>query len=101
MDEYLNFHRPCGFSTDRVDKRGKIVKVYDTYLTPHEKLISIPDFERYLKKDTSKKLLEEISRKESDNECGKKNARSQTKIIQKLHQMIYLFQYHSRMVKYS
>jgi len=81
MDEYLNFHRPCGFSTDRVDKRGKIVKVYDTYLTPHEKLISIPNFEQYLKKDASKESLEQISRKESDNECGKKMQEAKQKLF--------------------
>jgi transposase InsO family protein len=81
MDEYLNFHRPCGFSTDKVDKRGKIVKVYDTYLTPHEKFISLPNFERYLKKDVSKKSLEEISRKESDNECGKKMQEAKQKLF--------------------
>lgn len=50
IDEYLNFHQPCGFATERVDSRGKIVKVYDTYLTPYEKLISLPDFEHYIKK---------------------------------------------------
>ena len=81
MDEYLNFHRPCGFSTDRVDKRGKIVKVYDTYLTPHEKLISVPNFEQYLKKDVSKESLEQISRKESDNECGKKMQEAKQKLF--------------------
>ena len=81
MDEYLNFHRPCGFSTDRVGKRGKTVKVYDTYLTPHEKLISIPNFEQYLKKDTSKESLEQISRKESDNECGKKMQEARQKLF--------------------
>lgn len=81
MDEYLNFHRPCGFATERVDDRGKIVKVYDIYLTPYEKLISLPDFERYLKKDVSKESLEQISMKESDNECGKKLQEAKQKLF--------------------
>lgn len=81
MDEYLNFHRPCGFATERIDKRGKIVKVYDVYLTPHEKLVSLPDFGRYLKKYVSKESLEQISRKESDNECGKKLQEARHKLF--------------------
>ena len=81
MDEYLNFHRPCGFATEKIDKRGKIVKVYDIYLTPYEKLISLPNFECYLKKDISKESLEQISRKESDNECGKKLQEARQKLF--------------------
>jgi transposase InsO family protein len=81
MDDYLNFHRPCGFSTDRIDKRGKIVKVYDAYLTPYEKLISIPDFEQRLKRDMVKEKLEQISRQESDNECGKKMQEARQKLF--------------------
>ena len=80
-DEYLNFHRPCGFATERVDKGGKIVKVYDTYLTPYEKIISLPNFEKHLKKDVSKESLEKISRKESDNECGKKMQEAKQKLF--------------------
>ena len=36
LNVYLNFHRPCGFSTDTVSSKGKIKKKYDTYLTPYE-----------------------------------------------------------------
>ena len=81
MDEYLNFHRPCGFATEKIDGQGKIVKVYDIYLTPYEKLISLPNFERYLKKDISKESLEQVSRKESDNECGKKLQEARQKLF--------------------
>ena len=72
MDDYLNFHRPCGFSTDYIDQKGKIKKKYETYLTPYEKLISLPDFEQYLKPEISPASLEEISRLQSDNESAQK-----------------------------
>jgi transposase InsO family protein len=72
MDEYLNFHRPCGFATDYVDKKGKIKKKYETYMTPYEKLISLPDFKQYLKQDVTIESLETISKKESDNESAQR-----------------------------
>ena len=72
MDDYLNFHRPCGFSTDYIDQKGKIKKKYETYLTPYEKLISLPDFEQYLKPEISPASLEEISKLQSDNESAQK-----------------------------
>lgn len=81
MDDYLNFHRPCGFATDYSDPKGKIKKKYETYLTPYEKLISIPDFEQYLKPKVSASLLEMISRKQSDNESAQKMQIAKSKLF--------------------
>ncbi len=49
LNPYLFFHRQCAFADDIVDARGKIKKVYNTYLTPCEKLLSIKNVEQYLK----------------------------------------------------
>lgn len=46
---YLNFHRPCAFASDYVDAKGKVKKKYETYLTPFEKLASLPNVKQYLK----------------------------------------------------
>ena len=72
MDEYLNFHRPSGFATLKIDHRGKEKKKYDTYLTPYEKLISLPDFKQYLKPGVSAASLELLSKQRSDNESAQK-----------------------------
>lgn len=72
MDDYLNFHRPCGFSTDYVDEKGKIKKKYETYMTPYERLVSLSNYEQYLKPNVSLSSLEEISKKQSDNESAQK-----------------------------
>lgn len=72
MDEYLNFHRPCGFAREIIDKRGKVKKTYDAYLTPYEKLVSLPDWKKYLKPNITAERLKEIANRQSDNECGKK-----------------------------
>lgn len=48
---YLNFHRPCGFPKEViVGKHGKKEKRYpqENYLTPYEKLKSLPNAEQYL-----------------------------------------------------
>jgi transposase InsO family protein len=50
---YINYHRPCGFSSTYVDKKGKEKKRYDTYMTPFEKLCSLEACQRYLKDDVS------------------------------------------------
>jgi len=80
MDEYLNFHRPCGFATCTTDSRGKVVKKYDTYMTPYEKLISIPNFEQYLKPEISAEELRLLSLRQSDNESAKKMRDAKSKL---------------------
>ena len=68
FNQYLNFHRPCGYATTTVDKRGKEKKKYDTYLTPYEKLKSLPDAKQYLKKGVTFAALDKIAYQKSDNE---------------------------------
>lgn len=57
LNPYLFFHRQCAFADDIVDGKGKIRKVYKTYMTPCEKLLSIPNVEKYLKPGVSKESL--------------------------------------------
>lgn len=65
---YLNYHRPCGFATDKVDKRGKIKKVYDVYLTPYEALKSHLNASEFLKEGISFEILDKTAYQKSDNE---------------------------------
>ena len=57
LNPYLFFHRQCAFADLIVDAKGKIRKVYKTYLTPCEKLLSIPNVEGYLKSGITKESL--------------------------------------------
>ena len=50
FNTYLNFHRPCGYATETVDKKGKIKKKYDTYLTPFEKFKTLVNPKQFLKR---------------------------------------------------
>lgn len=81
LDEYLNFHRPCGFARETADQRGKVKKVYDLYLTPYEKFISLPGWQKYLKPELTENDLKEIARRQSDNECGQKLQEARSKLF--------------------
>jgi hypothetical protein len=68
LNLYLNFHRPCGFATERVDSRGKVRKCYDTYLTPFEKFMSLPQPQRFLKPGLTLEDLEQLANAHSDTQ---------------------------------
>jgi transposase InsO family protein len=68
FNEYLNFHRPSGFATAAVDARGKEKKIYDTYLTPYERLRVLPDAKHSLKPGITFDTLDAIARRMSDTD---------------------------------
>lgn len=57
LNPYLFFHRQCAFADEIVDDKGKIKKVYKTYQTPCEKLLSIETVEQYLKPEITADAL--------------------------------------------
>lgn len=59
LNPYLFFHRQCAFADEVVDERGKTKKVYQTYLTPCEKLLSIEHVGQYLKEGVTIGSLKE------------------------------------------
>ncbi len=72
LNIYLNYHRPCSFPTIITDKRGKQKKIYriQDYQTPFDKLMSIPDAEKFLKEGDTFIPLKNIALSQSDNECA-------------------------------
>lgn len=71
---YLNFHRPCGFATLQNVGRGKQRRVYraDDYRTPYEKLCSLPQWKRSLKRGISAAWLEKQAKRMSDTEAAQR-----------------------------
>jgi transposase InsO family protein len=57
LNPYLFFHRQCAFAESQVDAKGKIKKVYKDYRTPCEKLLSLPEVQKYLKPDVTPETL--------------------------------------------
>lgn len=81
---YVNFHRPSGFATESIDTRGKITKKYDTYLTPYQKLISLPEWQRHLKPGVTSASLAAIARAHSDNEFAGRMQKEKSKLFRSL-----------------
>jgi transposase InsO family protein len=86
FNEYLNFHRPCAFPITVKDKKGKIKKKYryQDYMTPYEKLRSIPDAQIYLKESITLEMLDKIARRYTDNEMAKKVQLERDKLFDKI-----------------
>ena len=72
FNRYLNFHRPCAFSHDSVDVKGKIYKKYplENYQTPFEKFRALPRATKYLKKGLSFKELDRFAATYTDNQIA-------------------------------
>lgn len=68
FNPYLNYHRPSGFASVVVDRKGKEKKHYDTYLTPFEKFCSLQHPEQYLKEGVTLQELCSLAKESSDTE---------------------------------
>lgn len=84
LNPYLNYHRPCGFATSKFDRKGKEKKIYETYMTPYEKLKSLKNAACYLKRHIFFEDLDKIAYAESDTEFGLKMNSAKEIMMQKL-----------------
>jgi hypothetical protein len=84
VNPYLNYHRPSGFSTLKIDCRGKQKKKYDIYLTPFEKLKSLQNAEQYLKEGFSFDVLDTVAYSESDNAFAQRMKKAKQELFKKL-----------------
>ena len=82
---YLNYHRPCLFAEEEINKLGKIKKKYLASVTPYEKLKSLEKAEQYLKDGITFESLDKIAYAESDNDFGKKMMKAKDKLFKKIH----------------
>jgi transposase InsO family protein len=84
LSPYLNFHRPCHFPTEYMDKKGRIRKRYryQEMMTPFEKFRSLPKAESYLKPETTLKKLEAMAAECSDNEAAQRLNEARAKLFQ-------------------
>ena len=83
---YLNYHRVCAFPEEKVNKKGKIVKSYPlcNYMTPYDKLKTIPNIETYLKPKVNLESLEKIEMKKSDNDFAQEMQEAKKKLFEKI-----------------
>ena len=84
FNNYLNFHRACGFAREVKDKKGKIKKIYrhQDYMTPYGKLKSLPNAVQYLKEGVTFDMLNKIALDKTDNEVAKEVQEKRYKLFQ-------------------
>lgn len=66
FNPYLNFHRPCGVPEERVNRKGKVTRVYRWYATPWEILRQLPDLAKRLQPGVTVADLEGQAQRRSD-----------------------------------
>ena len=83
FNPYLNYHRPCGFATVEVDGKGKRRRRYrlGDYRTPYEKLLSLDQWESYLKPGVTAAFLEQQAGRMSDTECALRMQRRKRELL--------------------
>jgi len=83
---YLNFHRPCAFRVTRTDDRGRRIHRYpkEGYMTPYEKLKSLPRAEKYLKSGVDFASLDRLAYAKSDTDWASSMQEAKTKLWQSL-----------------
>ncbi len=86
LNPYLNFHRPCGFATTKIDRKGKEKKIYkqDGYMTPHEKLKSLKNADQYLKRHIFFDDLDAMAYQKSDTQFALKMNEAKATMFTKL-----------------
>ena len=86
LNPYVNFHRPCLFAEDYLDKKGKTRKRYrlDAVMTPLEKLASLPDAGDFLKPGVTLDALREKARALSDNEAAARLNAARNRLFQSI-----------------
>ena len=85
LNPYLFFHRQCTYADDVIDKRGKIKKVYERYMTPCENLLSIKDTRSYLREGITVESLKEQQRKVTHLESAKELREKRNQLFAKIH----------------
>ena len=87
FNDYLNYHRPCGFAEIKINAKGKEVRNYpaENYMTPYEKLKSLPEADQYLKTGVAFAELDKIAYAKSDIEYAKHMQEEKFKMLKIVH----------------
>ena len=70
FNTYVNFHRPSGYATTMIDKKGKERKIYNRYKTPYAYLKTLPEAATYLNTGVTFEQLDQQAQSMSDLECA-------------------------------
>lgn len=80
---YLNFHRPCAFPKVEVSPNGKKKITYppENYMTPYEKLKSLPNWEQYLGPGVIPEMLKKQANAKTPNQAAKEMQEARSELF--------------------
>ena len=80
---YLNFYRPCHFPEKIAEENGKIKIIYplENCMTPYQKLISLPDWETYLRDWITKESLENLRKRKTPLQAAKEKKKARDELM--------------------
>jgi hypothetical protein len=91
LNPYINFHRPCFFPVEEIDRKGRVKKTYpySKINTPFEKLKSIPGIENYLRQDVSLEKMESYANQMSDNNFAERMVKARSNLFKQTQRLTY------------
>lgn len=81
FNPYLNFHRPCGFATVTLDRKGKRRRTYKTYQTPYERFRSLPNAAHHLREGVTFEALDKEAMSLTDNQSAQHMQQAKDKLF--------------------
>ena len=88
LNPFLNFHRPCLFATEVADpkKPGRIKRIYRPRdaMTPLDKLASLPDAAKYLRKGVTLQELQQLACALSDVQAAEELAEARAALFRRV-----------------
>lgn len=84
---YLNFHRPCAFPEVTVLENGKKKIRYpsENYMTPYEKLKSLPNWQQYLRPGVTEEMLEAQANAKTPNQAAREMQEAKVELEKIIH----------------
>jgi hypothetical protein len=61
-----------------------VIKKYATWMTPYERLRSLPDAEQYLKEGFTFEKMDLFAKEKSDNECAEEMMKAKEKLFEEI-----------------
>jgi transposase InsO family protein len=91
LNPYINFHRPCFFPVEEIDRKGRVKKQYpySKINTPFEKLKSIPGVENYLRQDVTLDKMQSYADQMSDNNFAERMVKARSNLFKQTQRLTY------------
>jgi len=91
LNPYINFHRPCFFPVEEIDRKGRVKKKYpySKINTPFEKLKSIPGIEIYLRQGVTLNKMQSYADQVSDNNFAERMVKARSDLFKQTQRLTY------------